>query len=131
MVIDPIADLLTRIKNAIRAGHPSVILPFSKIKIEIARALVRAGYLKSVETIEKSFGKNTPRKYLDVTLSDKKITNTRRVSRVSRRVYSGIKDLKLVKQGFGVSILSTTKGILTDREAKKEKLGGEVLLTVY
>ena len=142
MVTDPIADLLTRIKNAGQAGHPSVVLPFSKIKFEISKALVRAGYIKSVATVEKATPKKKGFKYLDMTISyvsetDKtgrktpKISDAWRVSKVSRRIYSGVKGLRPVRQGYGMSILSTTRGILTDKEAKKEKLGGEVLLKIW
>lgn len=144
MVTDPIADLITRVKNAGLAGHPSVVLPFSKIKLEISNALQRAGYLKSVDVVEKpsSSNKKNMFKFLDLAISYKnssdrangkspKISDAWRVSKVSRRMYSGVKELKSVRQGFGISILSTTKGILTDKEARKEKLGGEVLLTVW
>ena len=142
MVTDPIADMITRLKNAGMAGHASVMIPFSKIKSEIANALVRAGYIKSVSTIEKAEGKRSSFKYLDIAIAYKtggdragrketKIGDAWRVSKVSRRIYSGIKKMKPVRQGYGSSILSTTKGILTDKEAKKEKLGGEVLLTIW
>lgn len=144
MVTDPIADFITRIRNAGQAGMPVAVLPYSKIKMAIANALVRAGYIKSVEVTEKASknGKKAPIKYLNVTIAysgaaDKtgkktpKITDAWRVSKVSRRIYSGIKDMKPARQGYGATILSTTKGILTDKEAKKEKLGGEVLLTVW
>ena len=144
MVTDPIADLITRVRNAGMAGHPSAVLPYSKIKFEIANALVRAGFLKKVEIVEKASetGKKTAFKYLELTVAysspaDKtgrktpKISDAWRVSKVSRRIYSGIKALKPARQGFGTTILSTTKGILTDKEAKREKLGGEVLLTVW
>ncbi|MDO8493223.1 MAG: 30S ribosomal protein S8 [bacterium] len=144
MVTDPIADLIARLRNAGQAGHASAVLPFSKIKFEIANALVRAGYLKDVSVVEKTSesGKKTAFKYLDLTISysspadrsgkkTPKIVDAWRVSKVSRRIYSGIKSLKPARQGFGATILSTTKGILTDKEARKAKLGGEVLLTVW
>ena len=144
MVTDPIADLITRVRNAGQAGHASAVMPFSKIKFEIANALVRSGYLKSVDVVEKSSGKGKKAmfKFLDLKVayassSDKagkrtpKISDAWRVSKVSRRIYSGIKDLKPARQGFGVTVLSTTSGILTDKEARKSKLGGEVLLTVW
>ena len=145
MVTDPIADLITRIRNAGQAGHSSTTVPFSKIKSEIANALVRAGYLKSVEVVDKpsTSGKKSSFKYLELVISYKpttgnkadrkspKIEDAWRVSKVSRRMYSGIKDLKPARQGFGVTILSTTAGVLTDKEAKAKKLGGEVLLTIW
>lgn len=144
MVTDPIADLITRVRNAGKAGHASAVIPFSKIKFEIANALVRAGYLKDVSVIEKASasGKKTSFKYLDLAISyasaaDKagrkspKISDGWRVSKVSKRIYSSIKALKPARQGFGVTVLSTTKGILTDKEARKAKLGGEVLLTIW
>ncbi len=142
MVNDPIADLLTRIKNAGQASHPSLVLPFSKIKFEIVNALVRAGYIKSVTVFEKAMGKKTAFKYLEIFISYDpqvlktgkkipKICDALRVSKLSRRIYFGIKDLKPVRQGYGISILSTTKGILTNKEAKRERLGGEVLLKIW
>ncbi len=149
MVTDPIADLLTRIKNAGQAGHPSLLLPFSKIKFEIANALVRAGYVKSAEVVEKSspkagstVDKKKPFKYLNIVVSYTsdpnktgkkipKINKAWRISKVSKRVYSRVKDLKPVRQGYGTAILSTTKGILTDKEARREKLGGEMLLKIW
>ena len=142
MVTDPIADMITRIKNAGMAEHTLVTIPFSKIKSEIANALVRAGYLKSVSVIEGAEGKKTPFKFLEIEVLYKNSANKTgrkeprlgdawRVSKVSRRIYSGIKKMKPIRQGYGVSILSTTKGILTDKEAKKENVGGEVLLTIW
>ena len=142
MVTDPIADMITRIKNAGMAGHPLVTIPYSKIKSEIANTLLRAGYVKSVNVIEKAEPKKATFKFLEIGVSyksvsdktgkkDTKIGDAWRVSKVSRRIYSGVKKMRPVRQGYGVSILSTTKGILTDKEAKKQNLGGEVLLTIW
>lgn len=144
MVTDPIADLITRVRNAGQAGHASALVPFSKIKLEIANALVRSGYLKSVDVVEKPGVKNkkTMFKFLDLKVAysssaDKagkktpKISDAWRVSKVSRRIYSDVKSIKPARQGFGVTVLSTTSGILTDKEARKQKVGGEVLLTVW
>lgn len=142
MVNDPIADMITRIRNAGAVGHSSVFVPFSKIKNEIANTLVRAGYVKSFAVVEKAEGKKKPFKFLEIVVAYKgtpfatgaktpKISDGWRVSKCSRRIYTGVKTMKPIRQGFGVSILSTTKGILTDKEAKKENLGGEVLLTIW
>ncbi len=144
MVTDPIADMIARVKNAGMAGHSSAVMPYSKIKFEIANALVRAGFLKKVEIVDRASetGRKTVFKHLELTIAysgagDKtgkktpKISDAWRVSKVSKRIYSNIRDLKPARQGFGTTLLSTTKGILTDKEAKKAKLGGEVLLTVW
>ena len=142
MVTDPIADMITRIRNAGAVGHPNVLVPFSKIKNEIANTLIRAGYIKSFTVTEKAEGKKSPFKFLDIVVAYKgaegstgkktpKISDGCRVSKVSRRMYTGIKKLKPVRQGFGVSILSTTGGIMTDKEAKQANLGGEILLTLW
>lgn len=142
MVTDPIADFLTRINNAGMVGKAKVLIPYSKIKNEIAKVLVSEGFVKSVETVEQAGNKNGTHKFLELELlykgaEDKsvkktpKIGKTWRVSKVSKRVYAGTKELKPVRQGFGRAILSTTKGIMSDKEARKQKLGGEVLFKIW
>ena len=128
--MDPIADMLIKIKNASRAGHESVSFPYSKIKHEIANTLSRAGFvnkvskksLKSQEVVEVGlvYTDDVPR-----------IHAIERVSKVSRRMYSGVGELKSVANGRGAYILSTPKGILTDKEAKKEHVGGEIILSIW
>ena len=129
MVTDIIGDFIIRIKNANLAGKESVSVYTSKNKVAVADALTRAGYLKS-------FSKNSTGKMLDVILnykSDKtpKITGVQRVSKPSKRIYMGAKEIKPVKGGKGALILSTPKGIMTDKQARKENVGGEVLFKIW
>jgi small subunit ribosomal protein S8 len=131
MMTDPIADLLTRIRNATRARKASVDVPFSREKERVARVLVAEGYLASATMIE-----GEPRGVLRVELRyDPQrrpvILGIRRVSRPSLRVYVGAKDIPAVRRGLGINILSTPKGVLVDRDARRENVGGEVLCTVW
>ena len=129
---DPIADMLIRIKNAVMARKEIVAVPYSNIKMEIARILEREGYIASAERK----GKKT-RKILEVMLASpsepkyKKISNIRRISKSSRRMYAGAKEIKKVKNGYGMAVLSTSKGLKTDREARKENIGGEVMFEIW
>ncbi len=128
--MDPIANMLVMIKNASRAGNAIVVFPYSKIKFEIANTLVRAGFIKSVNKKTKKKGE-----VIEVELLYKegtpRINDVVRVSKVSRRMYAGLGDLKPVKNGRGAMVLSTPKGILTDKEAKQEHVGGEVILSIW
>lgn len=128
--MDPIADILNMIKNASKAGHETVSFPYSKIKFEVASCLEKAGYIKSVS---KKIKKET--QVIEVALLYKgdmpRIHDIERVSKVSRRTYVGVGDLKPFKNGQGSLILSTPKGILIDKEARKEHVGGEVILSIW
>jgi len=130
---DPIADLLTRIRNAILAGHKVVETPASNLKKEIARILFEKGYILSYKVID---GEN-PQGILKIALKynprSKKpaIKELQRISRPGLRHYAGVDDLPRVLNGLGIAIISTSKGLMTDKEAKKEKIGGEVLCYVY
>jgi len=126
MVTDPISDFIIQIKNAGRVGHKSVILPYSKIKHEIGSKLEQIGLVKSVTKKGKKIKKNLEIEllYLD---GISKISDVKRISRPGRRIYKGSKD---IKTGFLTVILSTPKGILTGEEAKKEKVGGEILFSI-
>ena len=129
MVTDIIGDFIIRIKNANLAGKEVVSVYTSKNKVAVADALVRTGYIKS-------FSKNSTGRMLDVVLSYKadkspKITNVQRVSKPSRRVYQKSGDIKSFKSGFGATIISTPGGILSNREAVKQKVGGEVLFKIW
>jgi small subunit ribosomal protein S8 len=131
MMTDPIADLLTRIRNANNARKASVDVPWSRQKEEIARVLVDEGYLGSVAVMDA-----TPRNVLRIDLrydAQRRpvITGVRRVSRPSLRVYVGVTEIPAVRRGLGVNVLSTPKGILVDRNARRENVGGEVLCTVW
>ncbi|MBN1109016.1 MAG: 30S ribosomal protein S8 [Bacteroidales bacterium] len=130
---DPIADLLTRIRNAIMAGHKIVEAPASGLKKEIARILFEKGYILSYKVVE---GKN-PQGILKIALKynprSKKpaIKELQRVSRPGLRNYAGAEDLPRILNGLGIAIISTSKGLMTDKEARKENIGGEVLCYVY
>ena len=128
--MDPIANMLVMIKNASRAGLATVTFPYSKIKFEIANTLVRAGFIKSVTKKARKGGE-----MIEVELLYKdgtpRIDDVARVSKVSRRTYIGVADLKPVKNGRGIMVLSTPKGIFTDKEAKQEHVGGEVILSIW
>ncbi len=130
MVTDPIADLLIRVKNANQAGKSEVLMPFSKIKHNIATLLSKEGYVGDVS----SRGKKTI-KDLVITLkydSDKPVINgTERVSKPSRRMYLSVREVFPVKHGKGLLVLSTPKGILTDKQARKERVGGEALFKIW
>jgi len=130
---DPIADMLTRVRNAQAVGHSTVDIPFSKIKLSLAEILVREGLIKSVE----KKGRGAARKLeIELIYEDKnntipKISQLKRVSKPGRREYVKVKDIHLVFGGKrGVIILSTSKGLMTEREAKKKGLGGEILCEI-
>ncbi len=129
-ITDSIADMLTRIRNAGRAGHPSCDIPASKMKKAIADILVQEGYIQSV-----TWQDDDKQGTLTVTLRylNKKpvINGIRRVSRPGLRVYSDLEHLPRVLGGLGIAIISTSKGIKTDRDARKEGIGGEVLAYVW
>ena len=131
MITDPIADMLTRIRNAVRARHPRVDLPSSKMKIELARILKEEGYVSTYKVVEEN-----KRKILRVFFrytSDKRsvITNLKRISRPGCRRYVGKSDIRPVVGGMGVAILSTPRGIMTGQTARKEGVGGELLCEVW
>ena len=133
MMTDPIADMLARIRNAALARHDATHIPASKLKKEIAVLLKREGYLSDVR--EEEWGPQK-RKTLTLTLKygqDRRsaFIGIRRVSKPGRRVYVGHADIPRVLNGLGVSILSTSRGLMTDREARKNKVGGELLCEVW
>ena len=128
---DPIADMLTRIRNANSAKHESVEIPASNIKKAIAQILLEEGYIKNYQIIED--GKQG---IIKITLKygqDKKkvISGLRRVSKPGLRVYANCEDLPKVLRGMGIAIISTSKGVMTDKKARKENVGGEVLAFVW
>ena len=129
---DPIADMLTRIRNANTAKHDTVDVPASKMKISIAEILLKEGYIKSFEIEEVGSCKN-----IHITLkygkdkNTKIITGLKRISKPGLRVYASKEDLPKVLGGLGTAIISTNKGVLTDMEARKENVGGEVLALIW
>ena len=129
---DPIADMLTRIRNALTAKHDTVVVPASKVKVAIADILVKEGYIKAYEIVENSVQNDIliTLKYSPVK-GQKVVTGLKRVSSPGLRVYAGVDNLPKVLNGMGIAILSTSKGILTDKEAKAQHIGGEVLAFVW
>ena len=129
---DPIADMLTRIRNANTAKHDTVDVPSSKMKFAIAEILFNEGYIKKYEVIEDGIFKT-----IHITLkygkdkNEKIITGLKRISKPGLRVYAGKDELPRVLGGLGVAIISTNKGILTDKEARKQQVGGEVLAFIW
>ncbi len=128
MVTDPVSDLIIQIKNAGKVRKESVLLPYSKLKEAIANVLVAEGYLKSVTKKKTS---PTLEVVLNYHNGESKIKEVQRISKPSRRIYKGFEDIHPMKGGFGKTIFSTPKGILTDRQAIKEKVGGEVLFKIW
>ena len=131
VVNDPIADMLTRIRNAQVAKHDSVTMPASNMKKSIAKLLQEEGYIKSYEFIDDGLQGN-----IKITLKylDKKqpvIVGLKRISKPGLRVYASCEDLPKVLGGLGIAIISTSKGIMTDKAARKENLGGEVLCYIW
>jgi small subunit ribosomal protein S8 len=133
MLSDPIADMLTRIRNAAMAGHSEVIIPRSNLKVEIARILKEEGYIGDYTVSEefpptitvqlKYFGPRRNRRPV--------ITKLERVSKPGRRVYSGKTDIPRVLSGMGIAILTTSLGVMTDHNARRKGVGGEIICYVY
>ena len=132
MLSDPIADMLTRIRNASSARHNTVEVPSSKMKVDIANILVREGYLKGYEILQDGV-KKTMRITLKYgrTKHEKVIAGIKRISKPGLRVYANCEDLPQVLNGLGCAIVSTNKGVLTDNEARKQGVGGEVIAYVW
>lgn len=130
-ITDTIADMLTRIRNANSAKHPTVDVPASNMKKQIAQILVDEGYIKSFRVIDydKQGVIRITLKYTEN--KSQVITGLRRVSKPGLRIYSNSKDMPKVMKGLGIAIVSTSKGIMTDREARKNNVGGEVLAFVW
>jgi small subunit ribosomal protein S8 len=133
MVNDPIADMLTRIRNGLMAGHPSVPVPYSALKLELARILKEEGYVEDFTVSEepkanivvqlKYFGKRRVRRPV--------ISGIQRISSPGRRVYAGKREIPWVLSGMGIAIMSTPKGLMTGAQARREGVGGEVMAYVW
>lgn len=128
---DPIADMLTRIRNAARANHGTVTIPASRMKLAIAKILKDEGFISAYKV-----GKDDKQKAITIVLKyggkrEPSITNLQRVSKPGRRVYYKKGEIPKVLGGFGIAILSTSRGIMTDKSARKEGVGGELLCTIY
>lgn len=130
---DPLADMLTRIRNAVMVNHEIVEMPYSKIKAEVARILKQEGYIKDYQKM----GGNSVQDILSISLksschfSDKVISGIKRISKPGRRIYSRYNEIPSVLSGFGIAILSTSSGILTDYEARTKTVGGEIICEVW
>ena len=131
MISDPIADMLTRIRNALKARFPKVDVPASKLKTEVARILKDEGYILNYKIVDEGSHKAI-RVYLKYTPANTPvISNIERVSRPGCRVYVGSGDIPKVLGGLGVNILTTPRGVMTGKSARKEGVGGEVLCQVW
>jgi small subunit ribosomal protein S8 len=128
---DPIADLLTRIRNANRANHDSLEISSSNMKVEMTKILLREGFIKGFEVV-----KQDPQDKIKIALKygikrEKVITDLKRISKPGLRVYCDKEKIPRVLRGLGIAILSTSKGLMTDREARKQGIGGEILCYVW
>ena len=131
MMTDPIADMLTRIRNAVSVERPNVEMPASKVKRGVAEVLKREGYIWDFTT---ETGEPVDQLHIDLKYGpsgEKIIRHIKRVSKPGCRVYSRAEDLRPVLNGLGISILSTSKGVMSDREARQQKVGGEVICEVW
>lgn len=128
---DPVADFLARVRNALRARHAKVDVPSSKLKVEIARILKEEGYIANFKAVEEE-GRKIIRVYLKYGAENEAaISNLQRVSRPGCRVYVGSSDIPRVLNGMGINILTTPKGVMTGRDARKQGVGGELLCEVW
>ena len=133
MMTDPIADMLTSIRNAVRIERPRVEMPLSKVKRGLAEVLKREGYIWDW-SIEQEEGAPSKQLFIDLKYGpngERVIRHIRRVSKPGRRVYSQASGLKPVLNGLGISIISTSRGVISDREARQRNLGGEVLCEIW
>jgi len=133
---DPIADMLTRIRNGVNAKQAKIDMPASKLKAEVARILVEEGYLHGFKVLDEKTEHGSPRKAIRLFLKygphgERVITGVQRVSRPGRRVYFGRDDVPTVLGGLGTAILTTSRGVMSGREAVKAGVGGEILCNVW
>lgn len=131
MVRDPLSDFLVRVTNAQAVGKESTLVPYSKFLWEVSKVLEQSSYIKKIDRR----GKRAKR-FIEVTLSynpegEGRIDGVRRISKLSRRVYRGVSEIHSIKHGYGVQIISTSKGLMTDKEARRARVGGEVLFEVW
>ena len=131
MNTDPIADMLTRIRNANQALHPETSMPSSKVKVEVAKILAAAGFVDGYKEEDARVGKTLTVRLRYGSDRSRVLKGIRRVSKPGHRVYKGATDLPRVQGGIGVAIVSTSSGLLTDREARRREIGGEILCEVW
>ena len=130
-ITDPIADMLTRIRNAKMVGHPYVLIPSSNMKVAIARVLKSEGYIRDYELLRGQPHRTLRVHLLYVDRGESVIQDLKRVSKPGLRAYAGKQDIPRVYGGLGMSILSTSQGVMTGREARRRGIGGEVLCSVW
>ena len=139
-MIDPIADMLTRIRNASLVKKSEILLPMSKVKFNVAKILEKEGFVTSVSIVEadKSLQKNKTAKFDQIKIVLKyekdgqpRISSLKRISKPGRRVYIGKDEIQKVLNGFGVSVISTSSGMMTGKEARKKNIGGEFICEIY
>ncbi len=137
-MVDVISDMLVQIKNAQAVKKPEVFVPFSKFKFELAKILEKEGFVERVEKVKRKIrkGKTKPKPFLKIILKYDKdgrgaISGIKRISKPGQRIYKSYKELKPVKSGYGIAILTTSKGVMTDKKARKLKVGGEVICEVW
>ncbi len=126
---DPIADMLTRIRNAVAIHKPEVVLPYSKLKHEVAKILKSEGYISELEIIEDTF--STLKLVLKYKGKEPAITHIKRISKPGRRVYVGREEIPYILNDLGIAILSTSQGIMTNRQARRTKVGGEIICEIW
>lgn len=132
MTTDPVADMLTRIRNALMARHEYVDIPYSTMKFSISKILKEEGYIKNYKVFVDDKRKRFLKIYLNYDEDSRSVINgLKRISRPGRRIYVGVDDIQKLKKNIGLIILSTSKGLLTDMDAKKKRTGGEPLLMVW
>lgn len=129
-ITDPIADMLTRIRNAGSAGHPSCTVPASKLKAAVGQILLDEGYIESMEILDEGI-QGTIKITLKYHDHKNAIQGMKRISRPGLRVYSDAQNMPKVLNGLGIAIVSTSKGVMTDRSARKQNVGGEVLAYIW
>jgi small subunit ribosomal protein S8 len=131
MLTDPIADMLTRIRNAVRVEKPSVEMPASKVKRGLAEVLKREGYIWDWQEVESDPASNLRLDLKYGPNGERVIRNIRRISKPGSRVYRKARDLRPILGGLGISVVSTSRGVVSDREARQRNLGGEVLCEIW
>jgi small subunit ribosomal protein S8 len=131
VISDPIADLLTRIRNGLTARHAEVRIPHSRVKARIAEILVQEGYVEDVEIVAAGIQSEIRLRLKYTPSRDPVIQGLRRISKPGLRVYKGRQELPRVQGGLGIAVLSTSKGVMTDREARRQRVGGEILCEVW
>lgn len=126
MITDPVADMIISLKNASLAGRSIATVPFSNFKLAIAELLKQEGYVKAITKKGKKI-----KKFLELELGTKKINDVKRISKPSRRLYHRALEVRPVRRGYGVAVYSTPKGVLSDKVAREQKVGGEILFHIF